>query len=189
MRRGRRFRGQGQTRRARLRDFGRTGADRDGLQGGNEEAAEASIAARKASCRAAPKPTRGWLGVQLASAAAQGAEVAGAVPDSPAAAAGLKAGDVITAVNGAAIAGPKELPTRIRALPPGAEAKLALTRDGAARELSVKLAAQAFDADGEIALDLPALIVDSKADLSRVADEMTALCVKCKTTVWALFCR
>jgi hypothetical protein len=153
------------------------------------KAAEASLSARKASCRGAPKPTRGWLGVELAPEAAEGAAVAGTLADSPAAAAGLKAGDVVATVNGEAIAGPKELSARIRALAPGAEARLGVKRDGALREVSVKLGAQAFDADGRVALDLPALLADSKQDLKRVADEVTELCAKCKTTIWALFCR
>jgi predicted metalloprotease with PDZ domain len=153
-----------------------------------KKAAE-SLAARKPSCRAAPKPNRGWLGVELAASSAEGAEVAGTVADSPAAGAGLKAGDVISAVNGDAVAGPKELSARIRALAPGAAVRLEVKHDGAAREASVKLGAMAFDADGSVALDMPALVAESREDLKRVADEVTDLCAKCKTTVWALFCR
>jgi hypothetical protein len=153
------------------------------------KATEESLRARKPSCRAAPKPNRGWLGVELASSAAAGAEVAGAVADSPAAGAGLKAGDVISAVNGEAVAGPKELSAKIRALAPSADVRLAVTHDGAAREVNLKLGAMAFDADGRVALDMPTLVAESRADLKRVADEVTELCTKCKTTVWALFCR
>jgi predicted metalloprotease with PDZ domain len=115
--------------------------------------------------------------------------VAGAVADSPAAAAGLKAGDVISAVNGEAIAGPKDLSAKIRALAPGADARLEIKRDGAAREVNVKLGAMAFDADGSVALDMPALVASSRDDLRRVADQVTDLCRKCKTTIWAVFCR
>jgi hypothetical protein len=151
--------------------------------------AQESLKARKASCRAAPKPNRGWLGVELAATAAEGAEVSGTVSDSPAAGAGLKAGDVISAVNGEAVAGPKDLTVKIRALAPGADVRLALKRDGAARELNVKLGGKAFDADGSLALDMPELVAASREDLKRVADEVTDLCRKCKTTIWALFCR
>lgn len=150
--------------------------------------AEASLKARGAACKGRPAATRGWLGVELGSAGG-GAEIAGTIADSPAASADLKAGDVITAVNGAAIAGPKELSARIRALAPGAEAKLAVKRDGATREVNVKLGANAFDADGRVALDMPSLIAESRDDLKRVADQVTDMCVKCTTTIWAAFCR
>ena len=47
----------------------------------------------------------------------------------------------------------------------------------------------AFDADGSVALDMPALIASSQDDLKRVADEVTDMCRKCKTTIWSVFCR
>lgn len=150
--------------------------------------AEASLRARKASCHGRPAPARGWLGVELKEADG-GAEVTGTIPGSAAAAADLKAGDVIFSVNGAAVAGPKDLSTKICALAPGAEARFEVKRDGAAHQVSVNLGAMAFDADGRVALDLPELVTSSKEDLRRVADEVTDMCGKCKTTIWAIFCR
>ncbi len=115
--------------------------------------------------------------------------MAGAVADSPAASAGLKAGDVIAKVNGEAIADPKELLAKIRALRPGAEVRLDVLNAGAARQVSAKLGGMAFDADGRVALAMPELIVSSRDDLKHIADEVTDMCVKCKSTIWAVFCR
>jgi hypothetical protein len=59
----------------------------------------------------------------------------------------------------------------------------------AARAVSVTLGAMAFDRQGRIAFDMPALIASSKDDLKYVSDEVTEMCRKCKTTIWAIFCR
>ena len=149
----------------------------------------ATLRTRRASCHATPAPNKGWLGVELGTAGQGGAEVTGTVAGSPAAGADLKAGDVVTAVNGAAVDGPKALSTKIRALAPGAEAKLDVKRDGAALAVSVKLGGKAFDADGSPALDLPSMLTPARADLDAVAQEVTEMCGKCKMTIWALFCR
>jgi serine protease Do len=114
--------------------------------------------------------------------------VTGALNDSPAAAADLKAGDVITTVNGETIAGPKELSAKIRGLAPGATVQLGVLRNGAGRTVTVKLGAMAFDRQGRIALDMPALIESSKQDLKSVSDQVTEMCQKCKTSIWAMFC-
>jgi hypothetical protein len=159
-----------------------------------------SFSERKTPCDAKPDVTRGWLGVDLAPAGkaaaegagapiASGALVAGAFDDSPAAKADIRAGDVITALDGETIAGPRELSAKVRALAPGATVQLSLSRDGAARAVSVTLGAMAFDRQGRIAFDMPALIASSKDDLKYVSDEVTEMCRKCKTTIWAIFCR
>jgi serine protease Do len=70
-----------------------------------------------------------------------GALVSTVANDSPAAAAaGLKAGDVILGLNGEEIAGSDDLPPRIAALKPGATARLTIWRDHARRDIEVKLA-------------------------------------------------
>jgi hypothetical protein len=154
---------------------------------------------RKTPCDAKPDVTRGWLGVDLAplgkgaadslgAPIASGALVVGAFDDSPAAAAGVEAGDLITSVNGETVADPKELSARIRALPPGATAQLMISRKGAGRAVSVKLGAMSFDHKGNIAFDMPALIASSKEDLKFVSNEVAEMCRKCKTTIWAMFC-
>ncbi len=150
--------------------------------------AEASLRSRKASCRSKPAPDRGWLGVEIAEAP-NGALVTSAVAGSPAATADLKVGDVIASVNGEAIGGPKALSAKIRGLKPAATVALGLLRDGAERTASVKLGAMAFDANGQAALDMPDLVASSKQDLTFVAGEVTEMCQKCKSSIWAMFCR
>jgi serine protease Do len=97
---------------------------------------------------------RGWLGVEiqpvtadiadsLGIKAASGALVSRAQPGSPAAAAGVKTGDVITSVNGESVADPKELARKIALLGPTKTAELSVIRDGAKQTISVKLAAMA----------------------------------------------
>ncbi len=79
--------------------------------------------------------TRGWIGVQIQNVTADladdlglkgetGALVAAAQKDSPAAAAGVKSGDVITAVDGETVADPHDLARRIAALGPKKTVKL-----------------------------------------------------------------
>jgi serine protease Do len=94
--------------------------------------------------------TRGFIGVQIQPVTAEladnlqlkdakGALVAEAQKDAPAAGAGIKSGDVITAVNGEAVANPKELSRRIGAMRPGDSVKLTLIREGKEQTVSVKL--------------------------------------------------
>jgi len=93
---------------------------------------------------------RGWLGVEiqpvtqdiadsLGLKAASGALVAKASKDAPAAAAGVKIGDVVTAVNGQAVADPRELARRIADLGPKKSADLTIWRNGAQQTVSVTL--------------------------------------------------
>src|SRR5208283_1039421 len=94
--------------------------------------------------------TRGWIGVQIQSVSqdiadslglrnARGALVAGVEKDSPAAAAGVKSGDVITALDGETIADPQELARRIASMGPKRTVNLALIRDGAPKTVDVTL--------------------------------------------------
>jgi predicted metalloprotease with PDZ domain len=156
-----------------------------------------SFRERKIACNAIPEAKSGWLGIYLSSVGkggsnspgvGSGALVADALDDSPAAAADLKPGDVITSVNGENIAGPKELSAKIRVIAPGTTVQLGVLRDGAGHSVSVKLGAMAFDRQGKIALDMPALIASSKQDLKSVSDQVIEMCQKCKTSIWAMFC-
>lgn len=94
--------------------------------------------------------TRGWLGVQIQGVTpeiadslsldkAMGSLVAEATPDSPAAAAGLKSGDTILAVNGKEIEGPRELAAMIAGMEPGTSVDVTYWRDGAKQNVDVKL--------------------------------------------------
>lgn len=70
----------------------------------------------------------------------QGALVAELEPGAPAAKAGLRPGDVITAVNGGAVSDPRGLARQVAALRPGTEATLAVRRDGAEQTLRLTTA-------------------------------------------------
>jgi serine protease Do len=100
--------------------------------------------------------TRGWLGVEIQPVTADiadslgikqasGALVSRAQPNSPAATAGVKTGDVITSVNGEAVADPRELARKIARLGPDKTAELGIIRDGASKTISVKLAQMSND--------------------------------------------
>ena len=91
---------------------------------------------------------RGWIGVKIQNVtpeiadsmglkSTKGALVSQPQPGAPAEAAGLKAGDVITAVNGEKIDGPRELARRIATLGPKKTVDLTYLRHGA--EKSAKL--------------------------------------------------
>jgi serine protease Do len=99
--------------------------------------------------------TRGYLGVQVQPvtpgiAAALnlpkseghdvGALVAEVSPDTPAAKAGIKAGDVITEVNGQKVKNPRDLAMDIAAIKPGDEAKLNVIREGQSKTFDVTVA-------------------------------------------------
>jgi len=94
---------------------------------------------------------RGWLGVGIQPMTealaksfdapdAKGALVTRVYEDTPANEAGLRKGDIITAVNGKAIGNDRGLSETIAALDPGQEAKLSVWRDGKELELAVELA-------------------------------------------------
>ena len=69
----------------------------------------------------------------------KGALVAEVVPDSPAARAGLKAGDVVTGINGQKVDGPADLARVVGLARPGQDARLTVWRDQQERTLPVKL--------------------------------------------------
>jgi len=61
------------------------------------------------------------------------------VPGSPAAAAGLKAGDIVVAVDGQTVDGDHDLSTRLLPHSPGDEVVLSILRDGTSQEIAVTL--------------------------------------------------
>ena len=94
--------------------------------------------------------TRGWIGVQIQPVTPEiaeslgmkkpgGALVAEPQKDGPAAKAGIQSGDVITAVNGNAVADARDLARKIGGLAPGATVKLGVLRAGAEKTLSLTL--------------------------------------------------
>jgi serine protease Do len=100
--------------------------------------------------------TRSYIGVQVQPVSAGIAESLGlkkaagalvdeAKADTPAAKAGIEAGDVITAVNGNAVKDSRSLAREISAMPPGSTAKLDIVRKGEQKSVTVTLAAMPGD--------------------------------------------
>jgi serine protease Do len=98
------------------------------------------------------KVTRAWLGVQVQAVTAgiaeslgmknaKGALVDEAKPDTPAAKAGIQAGDVITAVNGNAVKDSRTLAREISVMSPNSSVKLDILRKGEPKSIDVTLAA------------------------------------------------
>jgi serine protease Do len=95
--------------------------------------------------------TRGYLGVNIQPITPEiadglglkeprGALVSEVQPDTPAAKAGIRAGDAVLAVNGEPVKDARELSRRISLLQPGASVKLTLIRDGKERTVEASLA-------------------------------------------------
>ena len=93
--------------------------------------------------------TRGWLGVQvqpvtadiadsLGLKQARGAMVDNPQDGSPAAKAGIEAGDVITAVNGAEVKDARDLARNISTIAPGSSVKLDVLHKGEAKTLTCR---------------------------------------------------
>ena len=108
---------------------------------------------------------RGWLGVQiqvvtpeLAEALGldhpKGALVAGVMPDGPAAAAGVKPGDVILAFDGKLVPEMRDLPRIVAQTPAGRDVEIEVWRDRETRSLQASIAKQ--QASEQVATAQPA---------------------------------
>jgi serine protease Do len=97
--------------------------------------------------------TRGWLGVSLQPLTPELAESFGArdrkgalvsevVPDSPAARAGLRAGDIVQEFNGRPVDDPGDLARAVGMARPGEDARLTVWRDRGARTITLQLGQQ-----------------------------------------------
>ena len=95
--------------------------------------------------------TRGWLGVQIQPVTSEvadalglkqttGALVSEPQAGSPAAKAGVKAGDVIVSLDGTSVKDARELSQKIGATNPGASVKLGVIRNGSEQTINVTLA-------------------------------------------------
>jgi serine protease Do len=103
-----------------------------------------------ASLKETGSVTRGYLGVQIQPVTAEiaeslglkqplGALVADVQPDTPAAKAGIRAGDIVLSHDGQPVKDARDLSRRIAGLQPGASIKLVLSRDGKERTVEVTL--------------------------------------------------
>ena len=121
---------------------------------------------------------RGWLGVQiqpvtddiaesLGLAEAQGALVTEPQSDTPAAKAGIEAGDVVTAVNGETVKGPRELARTIGMLEPGKKVDLTIWRDGKSEQKTVTL--------GTLPMDMASASPDDNAPQNEAPSAQTTL--------------
>ncbi len=108
--------------------------------------------------------TRGWLGISLQEVTQdlarsfgleqpRGALVANVTENSPAANAGLKAGDIITAYGGKPINDSADLPPLVGTTKPGANKDLTIIRDGKTRDIAVKLGQLPDEDQTELALN------------------------------------
>jgi len=103
-----------------------------------------------ASLRENGNVQRGWLGVQIAPVTADIAEAVGlsdengaivTLPDTdtPATKAGIQTGDIITAINGETVSGPRELARKVAEYRPDTTIDVTLWRNGEAQDVKVEL--------------------------------------------------
>jgi serine protease Do len=119
--------------------------------------------------------TRGWIGVQIQPVTqdiadslglkkAEGALVAEPQTDSPAAKAGVEAGDVIIAVDGSPVKDARDLAKKIGAMPPKTSVKLAVLHKGAEKTITLTLGE--MPAAKEASAELPS--ENGNVDLSKL---------------------
>ena len=103
--------------------------------------------------------TRGWLGVQVQPVTADIADslgmkqASGAIVDnpqdgSPAAKAGIEAGDVITALNGTPVKDSRDLARHVSVMAPGSQVKLDVLHEGETRPMTLTLGEMPNDRHG-----------------------------------------
>jgi serine protease Do len=96
------------------------------------------------------KVTRGWMGVGIQDVSApvaktygvpanQGAIISDVAPNSPAAKAGLRRGDVITQLDGQPVTGANDLKLKVGEMKPGSAAHFKILRDGKPQDVTVTL--------------------------------------------------
>jgi serine protease Do len=118
--------------------------------------------------------SRGWIGVQIQPVTStiaeslgmkegKGALVAEPMADGPAAKAGIRSGDVITAVNGNPVKDARDLAMQIGGMAPGAAVNVTIWREGAEKSISLTLGempkerAAAMPSTGANGADVPKL--------------------------------
>ena len=128
-----------------------------------------------ASLKANGSVARGWLGIQIQPVSSdiadslglkdtKGALVAEPQKGSPAADAGIKSGDVVLAVNGDTVDGPKELSRKIAGMGPDKKVDLTIFREGKEQTLNVVLGR--LPADKQAKVEEPTNVQEDKAQLA-----------------------
>ena len=127
------------------RDTATSAATNVGFAIGAKEALPVIDALREQS--SGERRAEGYLGVQLDDRrdGGQGAVIRSVEPETPAAAAGVEAGDLVVAADGAAIDGATGLIAAIRDLEPGDSTTITVVRDGERIDLMVTLAERPED--------------------------------------------
>lgn len=122
-----------------------------GWFGGGAEASASPPKTKAQTAAAQDDQAKAWLGVSISDVTAQvakqlgidentkGAVVRSLLPNSPASTAGVQQWDVITAVDGAAIANVADLQKAIAAKKPGDSVKLTVLRAGKSQDIQVAL--------------------------------------------------
>ena len=100
---------------------------------------------RRAMLGVTVQPVTGDLAQSLQLPDVHGALVNDVKAESPAARAGIKTGDVITAVNGSEVQGSNELRNLVSSLTPGSTATVTVVREGKTQQVPVKLAEMATE--------------------------------------------
>jgi putative serine protease PepD len=85
------------------------------------------------------KVQHAYLGIRLADASTPGAQVTSVVSGSPADKGGLKAGDVITAIDGNAITSADDLTSQVAAHKPSDSITVTVTRNGSSKDIKLTL--------------------------------------------------
>ena len=154
------------------------------------------LEASKQSCQSVKLTYRPSLAVGISTAiggssgnSVHGALVAWVNPFGPAQAAGMKAGDLITKINDKAISNHKELADALSELSASSIAKICVERDGKEVILSSRLIIFSYGPDGQVTQDGPKLVAYAHKRLEEVISEIGKLCLYCKSSIYALFCR
>jgi putative serine protease PepD len=85
------------------------------------------------------KVEHAYLGVTIGTASSGGAQVSSVKADTPASKAGLKAGDIITALDGSAVATADDLTAKVSARQSGDKVTLTVKRNGSTQKITVTL--------------------------------------------------
>lgn len=106
-----------------------------------------AVIADSSTTKQSPQPVvansgQAWLGVELANAGVRGALVSSVVPGSPAAAAGIRPGDLITQLDTEPIAAPAVFVSAISGLQPGDKVDIQLQRGASQYSAQVVLASR-----------------------------------------------